>query len=228
MTATDDPRQSRQKGIIPPDRLARTHAVVVGVGAVGRQVSLMLASTGVPRLTLIDPDTVEDVNLGPQMYREQDLGRPKVDATGLLVAELNAESLISNLAERFRKSSVQEYLGNLDEYDACVFCCVDSIETRGHVFEAVKKDAAFFADARVASQVVRVLCGHGPAFHEYYPSTLFPEAEAQGGACTARMTVYLAAVAAGLMLSGWAKWLRGQEPSRDLTLNLMADELSVQ
>ena len=44
-------RDVRQRDLVPPDGLARCHAVVVGVGSVGRQVALQLAATGVPAMT---------------------------------------------------------------------------------------------------------------------------------------------------------------------------------
>ena len=73
-------RNARQRELIPPDALAKCHAVVVGVGSVGRQVALQLAAMGVPALTLIDPDTVSEENLGCQGFWESDVGDPKVDA----------------------------------------------------------------------------------------------------------------------------------------------------
>ena len=73
-------RDVRQRDLVPPARLAGCHAVVVGVGAVGRQVALQLAAFGVPRMTLIDPDTVSVENLAPQGFWESDLGRSKVEA----------------------------------------------------------------------------------------------------------------------------------------------------
>jgi sulfur carrier protein ThiS adenylyltransferase len=39
---------------------------VIGVGAVGRQVALQLAATGVPKLQIIDHDTVEFTNVTSQ------------------------------------------------------------------------------------------------------------------------------------------------------------------
>jgi molybdopterin/thiamine biosynthesis adenylyltransferase len=51
-------RDSRQRDLVPPDRLADCHALVIGVGAIGRQVALQLAALGMPRLTLVDPDDV--------------------------------------------------------------------------------------------------------------------------------------------------------------------------
>ena len=56
-------RDLRQREIVPPERLAACRATVVGVGAIGRQVALQLATMGVPWLQLVDPDIVEPVNL---------------------------------------------------------------------------------------------------------------------------------------------------------------------
>src|SRR5207248_4690198 len=81
MTGTAFDRDVRQRGLVPPGRLMACHAVVIGVGAVGRQVALQLAAVGVPRLTLYDDDRVGVENLAPQGYWAEDLGRLKVDAT---------------------------------------------------------------------------------------------------------------------------------------------------
>jgi hypothetical protein len=53
-----------------------------------------------------------------------------------------------------------------------------------------------------------------------------PGAQRVAGACTARSTIYSAAVAAGLMVGQWTKWLRGMPVDADLSLNLLAGELT--
>ena len=73
-------RFSRQQDLVPQDRLQQTPATVIGVGAIGRQVALQLASIGVPKLQLIDPDHVEATNITTQGYRVCDLGQCKVSA----------------------------------------------------------------------------------------------------------------------------------------------------
>src|ERR671936_2262498 len=80
-TTSAPDRDLRQRGLIPPERLAACHALVVGVGAIGRQVALQLAAVGVPLLLLYDPDIVEGVNLAPQGYRPDQLGTLKSHAT---------------------------------------------------------------------------------------------------------------------------------------------------
>ena len=80
VTSAPDPaeRYSRQRDLVPPERLALCKATVIGVGAVGRQVALQLAAMGIPWLQLVDFDGVEPSNLASQGYLQDDLGRPKV------------------------------------------------------------------------------------------------------------------------------------------------------
>ena len=74
-------RYSRQRDIVPPEKLEACKATVVGVGAIGRQVALQLAAMGIPWLQLTDFDVVESSNLASQGYLQDDMGKLKVQAT---------------------------------------------------------------------------------------------------------------------------------------------------
>jgi molybdopterin/thiamine biosynthesis adenylyltransferase len=71
--------------------LADAHVVFLGTGGLGSTVIQALAGAGVSRMTLLDNDTVELRNFARQyLYREEDIGRPKVErakavAPGLLL-----------------------------------------------------------------------------------------------------------------------------------------------
>jgi molybdopterin-synthase adenylyltransferase len=82
-------------------------------------------------------------------------------------------------------------------------------------------------DGRMSAEVLRVLAVASPATDAGYATTLFDEAEAFTGACTGRSTIYTASIAAGLMVGQWTRWLRGLPVDADLTLNLLASELSL-
>ena len=153
-------RYSRQKDIVPPDRLAACRATVIGVGAIGRQVALQLAAMGVPWLQLIDFDVVEPSNLASQGYLEEDLGRPKVEATGELCHRINHGLELHQENERFRRSME---IGN------AVFCAVDKIEIRRLIWDAVKDKASFFTDGRMSAEVLRVLTACDAASAEALP-----------------------------------------------------------
>ena len=115
--------------------------------------------------------------------------------------------------------------GTLETGDA-VFCCVDSITARGAIWKGTGRSCRFWCDARMLGETVRVLAAGDGVGRDRYPATLFPQAEAQAGRCTARGAIYTAAVAAGLMTHQFARWLRGLPVEPDQTLNLLAAELT--
>ncbi len=218
MTTPDLSRRDiRQRDIIPVERLADLTVTVVGVGAVGRQVALQLTAIGVPRLQLIDFDRVEVENLAPQGYFESDLGRLKVEATADVAKWINSGLAVESITSRFKRSmSVGDVL----------FCCVDAIETRRHIWQAVRDDVRFYADTRMSAEVVRVLSVADAVSRKHYPTTLFAASEAHAGACTAKSTIYTSNVAAGLAVGQLTKWLRCLPVDPDVTLNILASELT--
>ena len=211
-------RTERYRDLAPPERLAATRCSVIGVGAIGRQVALQLAAMGVRAVQLIDHDSVEEVNLGPQGYCAKDVGELKVEATARLMSALNPGLVLELVPERFAKTL---------EIQPVVFCCVDSIATRRHIWNAVRDQAELFIDGRMAAEVARVLAVADPVGRAHYPETLFASADAFPEACTARATIYCANIAAGLMVAQLARWLRGMPVEPDQTLNLLSAELTV-
>ena len=215
---SSEERYSRQRDIVPPERLAECKATVIGIGAIGRQVALQLTAMGMPWLQLVDFDRVEESNLASQGYLEQDIERPKVEATGALCRRINSRLALHTVNDRFRRSLE---IGN------AVFCCVDRIEIRRAIWDAVKDGVSFFADGRMSAEVLRVLTVCDSRSREYYPSTLFSAAEAYAGPCTAKTTIYCANIAAGTMLAQFTKYLRNLPIDPDIQLNLLTSEMSV-
>ena len=209
-------RYSRQRDIVPAERLATCKATVIGVGAIGRQVALQLAAMGISWLQLVDFDIVEESNLASQGYLEEDLGKPKVEATAELCRRINSGLDIQQINDRFRRSMD---IGNP------VFCCVDKVDIRRLIWESVKDKAGFFCDSRMAAEVLRILTAYDSNSREHYPTTLFAADEAYMGPCTAKTTIYCANIAAGIMLAQFTKWLRHLPVDSDLSLNLLTCEL---
>jgi sulfur carrier protein ThiS adenylyltransferase len=209
-------RFDRQRTLVPPERLQTIAASVIGVGAIGRQVALQLAAIGVRRLQLTDFDTVEAVNVTCQGYLASDMGQAKVVATAAAVRQIDPEIEVETIEDRFRP---RHKLGE------AVFCCVDSIGSRGAIWRAAGKHAQFWADGRMLGEVMRVLIVADSPSREHYATSLFAQAEAQAGSCTSRSTIYTASIAAGLMLHQFTRWLRNLPVDRDTSLNLLASEL---
>ncbi len=173
-------RYSRQQDIIPADRLAACKATVIGVGAIGRQVALQLTAMGIPWLQIIDFDVVELSNLASQGYLEDDLGKSKVDVIADLCRKINSGVEIHAVPERFRRSME---IGNI------VLCCVDKIDARRLIWQAVKNKVNCFFDARMSAEVLRVLTACDFESRKHYPGTLFHAEEAYVGPCTAKTTI---------------------------------------
>jgi molybdopterin/thiamine biosynthesis adenylyltransferase len=222
-------RDVRQRDLVPPQRLAACHALVIGVGAVGRQVALQLAAMGIAAMDLVDHDTVAVENLAPQGYRPADIGNAKVRATAAVCLAVNPDLRLGCHAEPFRRSSVRT-LGCFrtgPTPEIVMFCCIDSIATRRLVWDSARHRLAFFTDGRMAAEVIRVLAAGDPPTDDHYATTLFAPERAYAGACTAKSTIYTASIAAGLMLGQFTRWLRKLPVDRDLTLNLLSTELTV-
>jgi len=210
-------RYSRQADIVPRERIMDCKARVIGVGAIGRQVAIQLTAIGVPVLQLVDFDHVEISNLASQGYLQKNLKRPKVDATAEFVREINYELQVEVVLDRFKTTTP---VGN------CVFCCVDSIVTLTHIWDAVKDKVNFFVDGRMGAEVLRVITACDEKGREYYPQTLFTAEQAHAGPCTAKTTIYCANIAAGFMLAQFTKYLRLLPFEPDIQVNLLASELN--
>ncbi len=217
VTQAED-RFVRQTLLVPQEKLATLDVAVVGVGAVGRQVALLLASLGVRRLRLVDFDVVDATNVTTQGYARSDIGRQKIDACLDAVLAIDPDVHVERVHDRWRPATV---LGD------SAFCCVDSIDARNAIWRGGGSVLEFWADGRMRGETLRVVTACDAASREHYARTLFPQHEAQVGACTARSTIYAAGMTAGLMLTQFVRWLRRQPVDADLSLNLLASELSV-
>jgi sulfur carrier protein ThiS adenylyltransferase len=211
-------RYSRQEDIVPAERIADCKATVIGVGAIGRQVARQLTAMGIPWLQIIDFDIVEESNLASQGYFQNDLGRPKVEATGQICQEINPGLELYTLNDRFKRST---------DIGDVVFCAVDRIDTRRLIWESVKDRIRFFCDGRMSAEVLRVLTACDLQSRQHYPTTLFQSQDAFIGPCTAKSTIYCANIAAGLMVAQFTKYLRQLPVDADIQLNLLASELSI-
>jgi len=210
-------RYDRQAAIVPRARIEECKATVVGVGAIGRNVAIQLASIGAPDLQLIDFDIVEETNVVTQGYHQEDIGKSKVDTTAEMCARINPNINITKRNARFSRYG---------EHGNAIFCCVDDMDIRKMIWETVSEKADFFIDGRMSAEVLRVLAADTPENKRYYPTTLFPQANAYAGACTARSTAFCANIAAGFLVSSFSKWLRDIPLEPDFTLNLLATEIT--
>jgi hypothetical protein len=214
----DTSRFTRQQELVPREVLAPLRITVIGVGAIGRQVALQLASIGVTQLQLVDFDRVDVSNITTQGFDATDVGRPKVQALSVRLLDISPEIKLELIDDRFRP---RQSVGDV------VFCCVDSIATRAAIWRSVRHHCDVFIDGRMLGEIIRVLAVADTQHRNRYADTLFAAEEAERGACTSRSTIYAASIAAGLMVHQLTRHLRGLPVDFDTSLNLLAGELTV-
>ncbi len=110
----------------PEKDKSRIH--IIGCGSVGSTLAENLARCGVTKLTLWDYDTVEPHNLVNQMFRQQDVGKLKVEALRDILFDINPD--IKNDLE----IQPQGWQGKI--LSGYIFLAVDNIELRRRIVEA--------------------------------------------------------------------------------------------
>lgn len=104
--------------------IARLHVGIVGLGSVGCLVAEAIARMGVGRVTLIDPDRIEEHNLDRLLYGTvRDIGRLKVDAAAeAMKRNATASNIdITALPLSVHQRSAYEHALDCD----IIFSCVD-------------------------------------------------------------------------------------------------------
>ncbi|MEM1115786.1 MAG: molybdopterin-synthase adenylyltransferase MoeB [Bacteroidota bacterium] len=96
-------------------RLGEASVLVVGAGGLGSPALTYLAAAGVGRLGVVDFDRVEASNLHRQtLYADDDLGRPKVEATRERLREVNPEVDVQTYDARFGPDNAESILEGYD------------------------------------------------------------------------------------------------------------------
>lgn len=109
------------------ERLLSAHAVVIGAGGLGAPALLYLASAGVGRITVIDPDKVELSNLQRQIaHSTERIGQPKVDSARAAMAAINPDVQVHAVAQAADEALLAELLLSAD----VVLDCTDTFATR--------------------------------------------------------------------------------------------------
>jgi len=100
---------------------------IVGCGSVGSTIAENLARCGVTKMTLWDFDKVEAHNIANQMFRQQDVGKLKVDALKDILMDINPDTkdAVETQPEGWQGKLMNGY----------VFLCVDNIELRREIVE---------------------------------------------------------------------------------------------
>lgn len=199
----------RQLDLISPSDLAFP-ITLIGAGGIGSPTALALAKMGCSRLTVYDPDVVEQHNLPNQFYRLADVGQPKVTALRGIVGEFADQEL----------EAVQARFAN-DNSEGVVISAVDSMDDRRKIWtDQIRYRIAIdlYIDARMGAEVCRIYAVRpsDPDDVRFYESSLYSDQDAQDLACTAQSIIYNVLGVAALIANLVKKHARGQDSSREI------------
>lgn len=206
----------RYSGIVNPQDLLSAHILIVGVGAIGRQVALQLAAMGVGAIEVCDPDEVEEANMGAQGYRPDQLGEPKVKAIIEDMKAINPDGDYFAHATLYHRKDL-----DLDVMDpTAIFCCVDCMDARREIWTDARNSEIPFFDTRMSGLAMQTYACVNNTSLAAYGNTLFSNEEAHPEPCTARSVLFTSNIVAGLAVSQWAQSLRGGLPYPFLSMSL--------
>lgn len=109
-----------------PENLKGAPLHVIGCGAIGSTVAEMLTRLGCSNIHLWDMDTVTEHNIANQMFRFDDIGKPKVTTLAEQLKDINPDVA---LTLHPKGVTVSEYL----VLSGWVFLCVDNIDLRREI-----------------------------------------------------------------------------------------------
>jgi molybdopterin/thiamine biosynthesis adenylyltransferase len=114
-------------GIEGQQKLAKSHALIIGLGGLGSPAAMYLTAAGVGKLSLNDFDRVDLSNLQRQiLHRTAELGRPKTESAFSTLHALNPEIELRMLPDRLGANELAEAVATAD----VVLDCSDNFETR--------------------------------------------------------------------------------------------------
>jgi molybdopterin/thiamine biosynthesis adenylyltransferase len=191
-------------------------AIIVGAGALGNFVGLGLASAGLRRITVVDPDVVDVTNLNRQVLLAGGVGRSKAEVLCERLRSLFGIEAEARVAY-FRKET------GLDASDA-VFDCVDNFETRVILSERCREEGKVLISGGTGPQAGQVIVfdperrGETPAevlgLYETVERRAIDAFRRETASCTYRpepSVVMTNQIIGGLMVDAYRRLLAGEE-----------------
>ncbi len=105
-------RDIGEKGL---EKIRKAKVVVVGIGGLGSISATKLVTLGVNHLRIVDSDVVSVSNLQRQfLYREKDIGHPKIHLAAKRLASLNPDVTIEPVEKLLNEKTVDGLIEGMD------------------------------------------------------------------------------------------------------------------
>ena len=168
--------------------------VVGGAGGIGSWLSFFLARANFS-VTLTDFDTVEENNIGGQLFKLNQIGKYKAEAVGRNVSEFSTNTINAQIVKITEETATHEFM----------FSAFDNMDARRAMFKVWKRswnnmNRPIFIDGRLNAEQFQIFCVTPENADEYERIHLFNDSEVEDAPCSAQQTTHTAAMIAGHMV----------------------------
>lgn len=206
-------RFSRQANFVPA-LFQKQRFLVVGCGAVGRNIVMTLASMGCKDISVYDFDKVELHNCASQGWEESDVGKTKITAITKKVQALYKGCKITG----YDKKWAPDYCF----YDI-IFTCADCMNARKAVFQYYtnrRGSKPIIIDSRMKGEEMRILMSWDKTTRIYHKEQFFTNDEAADGSCATQTTLYSSNIIASLSIQKAVSFFRDGYFTKETLINL--------
>lgn len=204
----------RQLELFNPEEF-NTPVHVIGAGATGSWLTLILAKLGVSDITVYDFDEVEDHNLPNQFYGPKAVGKTKVEALKKAVYQQTGTVI---------KIKEEKVDGNVS-LNGIVFVLTDTMSSRSEIYRnaiKMKSGVNMMIETRMGLEHGRVYCIDPMNLiqTQKYEGTLYTDDEAEVSACGASQSVSITAIGIA-QAAAWklVKWHRNEDINNELIID---------
>lgn len=193
--------------------IVKAKVFIGGAGGIGSNLCFQLARTGA-KITIVDTDTVDETNLGGQLYGKEEIGKKKIWAISDVINKLCGENNTTLL-----DTWIDEKDGPWKkEVAECDIVCVgfDNLDARRFVYEEWRKNgkkSSLFLDGRLTAESGQIYWldkASKKSQHLAYQATYFDESERTELPCTMKATTHCGMLIASLMTSNITNWINNQ------------------
>ena len=97
------------------EKLAKSHVVIIGCGALGTTIANNLARSGIGHIRIIDRDLVELNNLQRQnLFDEEDIGFPKASNAAKKLRKINSDIKIDCIVDDVNHENIENIIKDMD------------------------------------------------------------------------------------------------------------------
>lgn len=161
----------QQIGVHGQEKLAKSRALIIGLGGLGSPAAMYLAASGVGNLIICDNDDVDLTNLQRQViHSSKNIGIPKVHSAAQSITDINPEVNVVTVQEYVG----EERLSRLVKQADVVLDASDNFTTRHAINQACvthKKPLVSGAVIRFEGQVTvfNLSDTNSPCYHCLFP-----------------------------------------------------------